>query len=89
MALVTHGLMYGLQCDIYFEWAESKSNWSDGISREGYRDRRRRRNGFTCRTLGHNTNNPARHRCSGLAMLNRVTQQLMGLPLFQDELCFW
>ena len=38
LAVIIHALMYGLQAAIYFEWVESKSNWSDGISREGRHD---------------------------------------------------
>ena len=39
LAVIIHAMMYGLQAAIYFEWVESKSNWSDGISREGRQDR--------------------------------------------------
>ena len=50
MAVLIHGLMYGLQCMIYFEWVESKANWADGISRDGYSDLWHRKHGFSCST---------------------------------------
>ena len=33
--MMIHLLMYTLQCDIYFEYVPSDSNWADGISRPG------------------------------------------------------
>ena len=30
--------MFSLCTWIYFEWIESKSNWADGISRDGFSD---------------------------------------------------
>ena len=47
LAVLIHGIMYGLQAVIYFEWVESKSNWSDGISREGQSDQWYRDNHFS------------------------------------------
>ena len=35
MAELIHGVMASFQVWMYFEWIESKSNWSDAISREG------------------------------------------------------
>ena len=29
---------YALRISVYFDWVASKSNWSDGISRDGFRD---------------------------------------------------
>ena len=50
LALMIHGLIYGLQVWIYFEWVESHSNWADGVSRYGYRDEWFPRNGFSFHT---------------------------------------
>jgi hypothetical protein len=38
MAHMIHALMFTLQCTCYFEWVESKSNWSDSLSRDGFAD---------------------------------------------------
>ena len=38
--------LFALQVWMYFEWVESKSNWADGISREGLSDPWHRENGF-------------------------------------------
>ncbi|CAE8593710.1 unnamed protein product, partial [Polarella glacialis] len=34
LALMIHAAMFALEVWIYFEWVETKSNWSDGISRD-------------------------------------------------------
>ena len=39
LALLIHAAMFSLQTWIYFEWVQSKSNWSDGISRKGSESR--------------------------------------------------
>ena len=31
-------LLFSLQCSLWFEWVPSKSNWTDAISRDGFRD---------------------------------------------------
>ena len=41
-----HGALFARGIGMYFEWVESKANWSDGISREGLRDEWHRANGF-------------------------------------------
>ena len=38
LAKLIHIVLYALRVWVYFEWIESKSNWSDGISREGAGD---------------------------------------------------
>jgi hypothetical protein len=38
MASMIHARLFGLRTWMYFEWIESKSNWSDGISRDGFTD---------------------------------------------------
>lgn len=37
MAFMIHLLLYHLDCFLWFEWVQSQSNWSDGISRVGGR----------------------------------------------------
>ena len=38
MASMVHMLLFHLNCYLWFEWVPSKSNWSDGISRDGFHD---------------------------------------------------
>jgi hypothetical protein len=38
MAHMIRGLMFELRIAVYFEWIESKANWSDGVSRDGSKD---------------------------------------------------
>ena len=38
MSSLIHLLLVSLRCWIYWEWAPSKSNWADAISREGFMD---------------------------------------------------
>ena len=38
MALLIHLALFVLRSKVYFEWAESKANWADGISRLGIND---------------------------------------------------
>ena len=38
MASMVHMLLFHLNCYLWFEWVPSKSNWSDGISRDGFQD---------------------------------------------------
>ena len=38
MSQLVHLLLFHLHCHSYWEWIQSKSNWADGISREGFRD---------------------------------------------------
>ena len=38
MAQIAHSLLFHLHCFAFFEWVPSSSNWSDGISRDGFRD---------------------------------------------------
>eukprot|EP00438_Fugacium_kawagutii_P032679 Skav221340 [mRNA] locus=scaffold1845:52003:52989:+ [translate_table: standard] len=38
MAQAVHLLMFYLRCFSFFEWVPSASNWSDGISRDDFRD---------------------------------------------------
>ena len=38
MAMAIHAVLFSLNMWIYFEWVQSDSNWSDGISRDGLRD---------------------------------------------------
>ena len=38
MALLIHLALFVLRAWVYFEWVESKANWSDGISRDGLKD---------------------------------------------------
>ena len=37
MAGIVHHMLYGLH-GVYFEWVQSKSNWADGVSRDGMGD---------------------------------------------------
>ena len=46
MAQIAHSLLFHLQCFVFFEWAPSASNWSDGISRDGFADPWLRRHQF-------------------------------------------
>ena len=46
LAGAIHAAMFSLEVWIYFEWVESKANWSDGISREGPEDLWSTQNGF-------------------------------------------
>ena len=46
MARIVQCALFGLNCWAYFEWIESKSNWSDEISRIGARGQFARRRGF-------------------------------------------
>ena len=46
MAEVLQGAMLALEVWLYFEWIESDSNWSDGISRTGLCDPWQSSNGF-------------------------------------------
>ncbi|CAE8625530.1 unnamed protein product [Polarella glacialis] len=39
LALMIHAAMFALEVWIYFEWVETKSNWSDGISRDAENDK--------------------------------------------------
>jgi hypothetical protein len=45
-----HGAMFATGTAMYFEWVESKSNWSDGISRDGHADEWHHRHGFVADT---------------------------------------
>ena len=47
MASMVHMLLFHLNCYLWFEWVPSKSNWSDGISRDGFQDRFWREHLFT------------------------------------------
>ena len=47
MSSLIHLLLFSLRRWIYWEWAPSKSNWADAISREGSLDERRRSHGFS------------------------------------------
>ena len=38
LALLIHAALFTLRAWVYFEWVESKANWSDGISRDGFHD---------------------------------------------------
>ena len=38
MASMVHFLLFAINCQCYFDWVESKANWSDGISRDGMYD---------------------------------------------------
>ena len=46
MAQIAHSLLFHLHCFAFFEWVPSSSNWSDGISRDGFRDPWLRRHRF-------------------------------------------
>ena len=46
LAGAVHAAMFSLEVWIYFEWIESKANWSDGISRDGPKDLWSTQNGF-------------------------------------------
>ena len=48
---ITWILAYHRKAEIYFEWVDSKSNWSDGISRDFGNDPVARRLGFTTSPL--------------------------------------
>ena len=50
LAQMIHLLLYHLHCSIWFEWIQSKSNWSDGISRDGFKDRFVQNYAFQCHT---------------------------------------
>ena len=41
-----HGPLFALRSSCYFEWVQSKDNWSDGISRKGAQDLWFQRHGF-------------------------------------------
>ena len=49
MAELIHAMMFALSLSLYFEWVASKSNWADGISRDGSGDEWLRRHGFEFR----------------------------------------
>ena len=38
MARLIHSFLFSLQVWCYFDWVQSESNWSDGISRKGLAD---------------------------------------------------
>jgi len=46
MASMIRGLCMELNISVYFEWVQSKSNWSDGISRDGLDDEWYQSKGF-------------------------------------------
>ena len=46
MASMIRGLCMELDISVYFEWIQSKSNWSDGISRDGLKDKWYQSKGF-------------------------------------------
>ena len=46
MAEILQGALFALHIWVYFEWVESDSNWSDGISQEGLDDPWQATNGF-------------------------------------------
>ena len=46
MAGAIHGLLFALRSACYFEWVQSKDNWSDGISRQGEHDLWFQQHGF-------------------------------------------
>jgi hypothetical protein len=46
MASIAHSLLFGLNCCMFFEWIESKSNWADSLSRCGHSDPWHRAHGF-------------------------------------------
>jgi hypothetical protein len=50
MALLIHTALFTLRAWVYFEWVESKANWSDGISREGLKDKWHQENHFQAST---------------------------------------
>lgn len=47
MAGVIHDILYVDRAPLYFEWIESGANWSDGISRYGFKDRWHMKHGFS------------------------------------------
>ena len=47
MAQIAHSLLFHLHCFAFFEWVPSSSNWSDGVSRNGFRDPWLNRHGFS------------------------------------------
>ena len=49
MSQLVHLMLFHLHCHSYWEWVQSKSNWSDGISREGFGDPWLRSHGFSIR----------------------------------------
>lgn len=50
MSQLIHLLLFHLQCSLWFERMQSKSNWSDGISRTGFQDLFVRQFKFRCHT---------------------------------------
>lgn len=48
LAQMIHLLLYHLHSSLWFEWVQSKSNWSDGISRDGFRDKFVKDYSFQC-----------------------------------------
>ena len=46
LGMLTHAALFGLQVQTYFDWVQSHSNWSDGISRRGFDDTWARRHQF-------------------------------------------
>ena len=46
MARVLHGLLFALKAEVYFEYVESDSNWTDEISRRGAKGTWSHSNGF-------------------------------------------
>jgi len=50
MALLIHTALFTLRAWVYFEWVESKANWSDGISRDGLGDKWHQENHFQAST---------------------------------------
>ena len=47
MAQIAHSLLFHLHCFAFFEWVPSSSNWSAGISHDGFRDPWLNRHGFS------------------------------------------
>ena len=47
MASMVHVLFFAINCQCYFDWVESKANWSDGISRDGMCDTFWPKHGFS------------------------------------------
>ena len=52
MAKVVHVAAFALQASAYYEYVESKANWSDEISREGIQGLWAHRQGFHLRCCG-------------------------------------
>ena len=46
LAMLIHAAQYALRSNIYFEWVPSEANWSDGISRRGFKDSWHAEHGF-------------------------------------------